>query len=41
MSIEGELTASAKIAADEGIAEETTSMLEETKRGSSVNWGEM
>ena len=31
MSIEGELTASAKIAADEGIAEETTSVLEETK----------
>ncbi len=31
MSIEGELTASAKVAADEGIAEETTSVLKETK----------
>jgi len=31
MIIEGELTAGAKIAADEGIAEETTSVLEETK----------
>ena len=31
MTIEGELTAGTKIAVDEGIAEETTSVLEETK----------
>ena len=31
MSIEEELTAGAKITADEGIAEETTSVLKETK----------
>ena len=31
MSIEGELTAGAKITVDEGIAEEATSALEKTK----------
>ena len=31
MTIEGDLTAGTKIAVDEGIAEETTSVLEETK----------